>query len=265
VFTNEVYGIETSLTLNMYISSPPATPSKPNGPTTVTSGLPYYYSTNTTDPEGEKVRYKFDWGDGTTTITDWYPSGYTVRASHTWFSPGIYYVRVRAQDEAYLWSDDWSPKLIVNVTSGGGGEPCPTLFVWNGTSFVDYGVIDIHNPSGEDVIREVPILKDDVAITGYRAKFRLREGWPGLNFSESEIDHVKLYAVDKSGHHYLCPLVKAEHSQQGNVLLQLLYSDDRKTQLLLLETIDLTFIVPYPTSRIKSYTFIIEGCNMLKQ
>jgi len=40
-------------------------------------------------------------------------------------------------------------------TSGGGGNiPCPTLFVWNGENYVDYGVIDIHNPNGEDVIRE---------------------------------------------------------------------------------------------------------------
>jgi len=125
--------------------------------------------------------------------------------------------------------------------------------------------IDLSPPSGEDVIREVFILKEDVAVTNYQACFMLREGWPGLNFSESVIDQVKLYAVDAYGNRYLCPLIKATHSTAGNVLLKLLLSDNWKTKMLLLETIDLTFAVPYPTSQTQAYVFVIEGCNMLKQ
>ena len=128
---------------------------------------------------------------------------------------------------------------------------------------MDYGVIDIHNPTGEDVIREVPVRAEDMGISSYKAVFRLREGWPGLNFSESVIDQVKLYAVDSYGIRYQCPLIKARHSTLGNVLLRLLLSDDYKAQILLLETIDLTFIVPY--QNVQSFTFVIEGCNMLKQ
>ena len=154
----------------------------------------------------------------------------------------------------------------INGGGGGGGDlPCPTLFVWNGSLWVDYGVIDIHNSTGEDVIREVSILKEDVGVNSYKAKFRLREGWEGLNFSESVIDQVKLYAVDSQGNRFLCPLIKAEHSTLGKVLPQLLLSDDYRVQMLLLETIDLTFTVPYPTSQIQGYIFIIEGCNMYKQ
>jgi hypothetical protein len=145
---------------------------------------------------------------------------------------------------------------------GGGGEPCPTLFVWNGSAYVDYGVIDIHNPSGEDVVREVPVQSEDVSISNYKAKFRLREGWEGLNFSESVIDQVKLYAVGKNGNRYLCPLIKATHSTLGKVLPQLLLSDDYRVQILLLETIDLEFAVPY--KNVQGYTFTIEGCNKWK-
>jgi hypothetical protein len=71
---------------------------------------------------------------------------------------------------------------------GGGGDGCPTLFVWNGDNYVDYGVIDIHNPSGEDVVREVSIAKQDLAVEDSKAKLRLQEGWEGLNFSESVVD-----------------------------------------------------------------------------
>jgi len=152
-------------------------------------------------------------------------------------------------------------------SSGGGGngyltDPCPTLFVWNGNDYVDYGVIDIHNPSGEDVIREVPVLAEDVDINKHKATFRLREGWEGLNQSESVIDQVKLYAIGDDGKRYLCPLINAEHSRLGQVLPQLLLSDDVRTQILLLETVDLKFIVPH--QNVQGFTFVIEGCNLYK-
>ena len=145
---------------------------------------------------------------------------------------------------------------------GGGGEPCPTLFVWDGNDYVDYGVIDIHNPTGEDVIREVPIRTEDVGISNYKARFRLREGWEGLNYSESVIDQVKLYATGNDGKRYLCPLTSATHSTLGKVLPQLLLSDDYRAQMLLLETVDLTFVVPW--QNIQGFTFAIEGCNKWK-
>jgi hypothetical protein len=151
---------------------------------------------------------------------------------------------------------------------GGGGDgppvwdPCPTLFVWNGNDYVDYGVINIHNPTGEDVVREVPVLAKDVHINNHKATFRLREGWEGLNRSESVIDQVKLYAVDNDGNSYLCPLISAEHSRLGNVLPQLLLSDDVRAQILLLETVDLEFIVPHQNPQ--GFTFVIEGCNLYK-
>lgn len=146
-------------------------------------------------------------------------------------------------------------------TVGGGG--CPTLLVWNGSDYVDYGVIDIHNPFGKDVVKEVPVQAEDMCINRYKAKFKLREGWPGLNYSESVIDQVKLYAVDNDGNHHLCSLIRATHSSLGNVLLKLLASDDHRVRMLLLERIDLTFIIPY--RNVQSFTLVIEGCNIEKE
>jgi hypothetical protein len=178
-----------------------------------------------------------------------------------WKYPGDWwYIEVRA-----VWEYGFYNLTVSFGPAGGGGpsEPCPTLFVWNGTAYVDYGVIDIHNPFGEDVIHEVYVLKRDVAVSRYMAHFMLREGWPGLNFSESLIDQVKLYAII-NGDRYPCLLINATHSTQGNVWPELILSDEKKTQILLLETINLTFTVLYPTSQIEGYVFVIEGCNMLK-
>jgi len=144
----------------------------------------------------------------------------------------------------------------------GGG--CPVLSVWDGVRYVDYGVIDIHNPEGCDVIREVPVKKEDVCVEGFKAKFKLCEGWAGLNYSHSTIDQVKLYAVDADGSRHLCPLTKAVHSIDGNVLLKLLLNDDRNIDMFLMDTLDLTFVVLWPSAKIQSYVFLIEGCNIIK-
>jgi hypothetical protein len=197
------------------------------------------------------------------------PSGHTY-GSHN--GPGV----------AEMWSSDpehgheiglWKIEIYGVSSSGvysfhiywgaGGDDPCPTLFVYNGTGYVDYGVINIHNPTGEDAVREVSVSREDVAIVNHQAYLRLREGWPGLNFSESVIDQVKLCAV-VCGNRLPCPLIYANHSRLGNVLPSLLFSDDRKAQILLLETIDLRFLMPYPITWVQSYVFVIEGCNQLK-
>ncbi len=145
---------------------------------------------------------------------------------------------------------------------GGGGDGCPKLYTWNGVDYVDYGVIDIHNPSGQDIVKEVLISKQDLAVEGFfKAKLRLQEGWEGLNYSHSEIDQVKLYAVF-GRERFSCPLTNATYINQYNVWVYLIASDDNKCDIYLLETIDLEFSVPY--KNIQSFTFTIEGCNQYK-
>lgn len=175
-----------------------------------------------------------------------------------------------SNDAYYLYGTEYFVTMPVRLriyNSGGGtppgGDGCPTLFSWSGTSYVDHGVIDIHNPSGEDVVREVPVSPRDLAVESHGANFKLREGWPELNFSESVIDRVNLYAIGELGNCYPCPLISATHSQLGDVLRELRRSDDRRVQLLLLETLDLTFYVPFENAQ--AYFFRIEGCNRLKQ
>ena len=90
-------------------------------------------------------------------------------------------------------------------STGGGGETdpvkCPTLFVWNGNNYTDFGVIDIH--AEEDVIKEVAIPSESVGINNCKALFRLREGYEELTYSCSHIDQIKLYAIDNNGNRYM--------------------------------------------------------------
>lgn len=156
----------------------------------------------------------------------------------------------------------YSFRIELLTSSPGGG--CPILLVWNGSKYVDYGIINIHNAEGYDVIEEILISRADINIEKQIAKLRLKEGWEGLGYSHSLIDQVKLYAVDNFGNRYLCTLIKAVHDEQGNILLKLLFSDDQKADIYLMQTIDLQFIVPYPKEIIQSLIFIIEGHNQEK-
>ena len=45
-------------------NSPPLKPSEPDGPSSGEVGINYYFSTSTTDPDGDKIMFRFDWGDG---------------------------------------------------------------------------------------------------------------------------------------------------------------------------------------------------------
>ncbi len=97
------------------LNAPPEKPSTPSGEVDVIYSLLYEYTSSTTDPDGDKIKYKFYWGDGTN--TGWlglYDSGETVSASHNWFFLGDRIIRVKARD---IWGaeSELSDPLIVHV------------------------------------------------------------------------------------------------------------------------------------------------------
>ena len=97
------------------VNNPPATPSVLLGPISGSSGTYYSYATKTTDPDGDQVKYTFDWGDGTTSITSLVNSGIAASASHTWTvasgSTKTFSVRAMATDDNGMTSS-WSSRII---------------------------------------------------------------------------------------------------------------------------------------------------------
>ena len=96
-------------------SQPPAKPQRPSGPSTGKFGTEYTFTSSTTDPEGDKISYIFDWGDGTYTWVGPLNSGSTASAKKTWIDPSPtnndpinYTVKVAAKDShgiTSVWSD----------------------------------------------------------------------------------------------------------------------------------------------------------------
>jgi hypothetical protein len=140
-------------------------------------------------------------------------------------------------------------------SGGGGGGGCPTLFVWNGTSYVEEGILSIHAESDITVWHEI---ENALALENGAYKLQLRE----LDEYTSHIDQVKLYSVDSQGKWHLCPLTCAYHSQLGKVKQTLLLDDSNRVDLEPTETIDLKFAPSIPYSQTAFFIFEINGYNM---
>jgi hypothetical protein len=98
---------------------PPNKPRAPNGPSNGTAGSSVTFTAVTTDPDGDNIRYKFDWGDGSPNrYSPEVPSGSEGSASHTYTSAGTYQVKVSAQD-IYGAPSDWSITTQITISAGG--------------------------------------------------------------------------------------------------------------------------------------------------
>jgi hypothetical protein len=69
-----------------------------NGPQTGKPGITYLYVFNSIDDEGDDVKYHIDWGDETSNVTDFNPSGADVTLSHNWTEKGEYTITAYAED-----------------------------------------------------------------------------------------------------------------------------------------------------------------------
>ena len=85
-------------------------PGKPmvNGPSEGIRLIPYIFSAQATDPDGDDVSYFFDWGDGYDSgWHDFVPSNTLLMDHHYWDVYGHYDVKVRAQD-IYGADSEWT-------------------------------------------------------------------------------------------------------------------------------------------------------------
>ena len=93
----------------------PVKPDAPDGPASGAADVEHTYTASTTDSDGDKLYYLFDWGDGK--FSGWvgpYNSGQTAQASHTWKEKGDYEIRVKAKDDHGVQSE-WSDPLPISM------------------------------------------------------------------------------------------------------------------------------------------------------
>jgi hypothetical protein len=98
--------------------NPPNTPEQPSGPSTGNVGTSYEFNTRATDPDGDNIRYGWDWnGDNIVDEwTDYWSSGTRVWKSHTWYSAGTYNIKVKAED-SNGYQSPFSPVKTIIISS----------------------------------------------------------------------------------------------------------------------------------------------------
>jgi hypothetical protein len=90
-----IYAIEAKNLSN----NPPDKPETPSGRAKGKVAKEYSCTTSTTDPDGDQVYYRWNWGDGST--SEWfgsYNSGSTCESKHIWSEKGKFNITVEAKD-----------------------------------------------------------------------------------------------------------------------------------------------------------------------
>ncbi len=105
-----------SLTVTIAANRAPNMPLVPSGSTSGITGTSYSYTTSATDPDGDPVKYTFNWGDGKTTTTGLVDSGTAASSSHSWTAVGTYLIKAKATDSKGLASA-YSSSLTVKIAA----------------------------------------------------------------------------------------------------------------------------------------------------
>ena len=108
-------------------NNPPNPPTQPIGPTLIQRDVTYTYSSSAFDSDGDKIRLRFYWGDGTSSEwTPLTPSNVTVTLFHEWNNISSYSVSGIAQDENGS-NSSWSIPLTVTVSEASSEEEPPNF------------------------------------------------------------------------------------------------------------------------------------------
>jgi len=108
---------------------PPNKPFKPSGESSGKTGDEYEYQTSTSDPDGDQVYYKWDWGDETSGWIGPYDGGVTISTPHSWDEDDDYEIKVKAKD-VYGDESPWSDPLTVTMPRAKTFNQIPSILLW---------------------------------------------------------------------------------------------------------------------------------------
>jgi len=172
---------------------PPHKPEKPTGATYGEINKVYEYSTKAGDPDGDKIKYAWDWdGDNEIDeITDYYNSWETVTVSHTWNEEDYYNIKVMPIDIHGI-NGEWSDKLGVRIT----GPQSKSSFELSYWSLGHVYKIFLTPTETKEIAR---ILKEDEDIIGNLSSYITNKAKNSGITLESSYSREIAYCIESLG------------------------------------------------------------------
>ena len=93
----------------------PPEPPEITGPSTGKAGEELCWKFHAYDNDSEMVRYHIDWGDGTSTTTDWVEVCTWIEVCHTYTEKGTYIIKVYAEDDSGLISAETQFTIVITT------------------------------------------------------------------------------------------------------------------------------------------------------
>jgi len=136
---------------------PPNKPDTPSGPLKGYIDISCTFTTSTTDPDRDRVAYRFDWGDGN--ISDWtefVSSGSSASKSHSYLTAGTYQVKAQAKDENGEIQEQWSDAHEITIS------PPAAIYVPDDYPTIQ-SAVDAANPGDTIIVRD-SIYTENISI-----------------------------------------------------------------------------------------------------
>lgn len=148
---------------DIHLMPPPPSISSFNGTQYGYVGISYNFSVIAIDANNFNISYGWDWeNDGIIDEwSEWLPSGYTCKASHSWNKEGVYEIRVIAKNEYNISN---STKFTIQIE--GDNNPPNTWIVSGPSGLITYNNITF-TWNGSDDITDYKNLLFSYKLEGY--------------------------------------------------------------------------------------------------
>jgi hypothetical protein len=158
----------------------PNTPDLPSGDADGGINVTYDFNSSSTDPDGNQLYYRFDWGDGE--ISPWsgpYDSGEPVIGSHSWTNSSVYDVKVQARDD-WGFESGWSDAHQINIHSyvAGDADASGGVNILDATYIINYLYKNGPPPSSYEAADADGSGSRNILDAGYIINYLYKDGPP---------------------------------------------------------------------------------------
>jgi len=196
--------IDDFIIRHLVLNQAPLTPEKPLGLTSLKLDITYDYTTITTDPDDDNIRYGWDWNEDDIIdyTTGYVSSGELITTSITFEEEGTYNIRVKAEDQNGAVSDFSEPKTVTVTQNTAPNKPIITGEI-NGKVGNEYEyTISSIDLDGDDVYFEIEWFTGCPGVL-----------WDGPYNSGEQI--IKSNSWNERGEHTITVRVKDSYDMEG--------------------------------------------------